>query len=199
VRMRIDGVDVAVLDGVYPPSEDTFLLIDAIRGVRSGRALEVCCGTGAVGLVAAGGAGSILEVDADPHAVANARLNFDRNGLGGRADFAVGDLFACVRGRFDLILMNPPYLPEGEGDAPDLAWSGGPRGRAVIDRFIDGLGGVLEEGGRAFFLQASLCGEGETAGWGRRGGLEGMVVLRRGFQFEELAVIEAFHAGSQKD
>ncbi len=197
--MRIEGAEVAVLDGVYPPSEDTFLLIDAVRGVRSAKALEVCCGTGLVGIIAARGAGSILEVDANPRAVANARLNFERNGLLGMADFVAGDLFACVRGRFDLVLMNPPYLPEGGGDAPDMAWSGGSRGRAVIDRFIDGLGGALEAGGRAFFLQSSLNGEGETIGRLSRAGLVGRVALRRRFQFEELAVIEAFHEGAQKD
>jgi len=197
--MRIDGIDIVVLGGVYPPSEDTFLLIDAVRGIPSCRALEVCCGTGAVGLSAAGRAGSIIEVDANPRAIANARLNFERNGLGGKADFIVGDLFTCARGRFDLVLMNPPYLPDGEGDATDLAWSGGAGGRATIDRFIAGLGGVLEAGGRAFFLQSSLNGEAESLGRLMEAGLDGRVVLRRGFQFEELAVIEAFHAGTQKD
>ncbi len=196
--MKIEGFDVAVLEGVYPPSEDTFLLIDAIKGASAGSALEVCCGTGAVGLSAASRVRSIVEVDINPRAAANARLNFSRNGLGAKALFVVGDLFSCVRGRFSLVVMNPPYLPDGEGDPRDPAWSGGPSGRETIDRFIDGLGGVLAPGGRAFFLQSSLNGERESIRRLMESGLEGRAVLRRRFQFEELVVIEAFHGKAQK-
>lgn len=197
--MRIGGLEIVAHEGVYPPSEDTFLLMDALKGVEAGTALEVCCGTGAVGLSAARRVQTIVEVDIRPLAAANARLNFSRNGLAGKALFIAGDLFSCVRGRFDLVVMNPPYLPDGEGDPRDPAWSGGPMGRATIDRFIEGLGGVLATGGRAFFLQSSLNGEGESLRRLMEAGLEGKVVLRRSFQFEELVVIEASRRKTQKD
>ena len=50
LSLEYRGIEYKLLPGVYPPSEDTFLLLDAAVGVvrRGGRVLEVCCGTGLV-------------------------------------------------------------------------------------------------------------------------------------------------------
>ncbi len=55
-----------------------------------------------------------LGVDRSAAALAVAAGNAARLGLSARAEFRPGDWFSGVAGRFDLILCNPPYVPDGE-------------------------------------------------------------------------------------
>ena len=193
-RLRLEGKDVIVFQGVYPPSEDTFLLIDALRSGAAGRALELCCGTGAVGLSVADKLDSIMALDINPVAVKNTRQNYVNNGLSERLDAVVGDLFSPLkRQAFDLIFMNPPYLLDEEGGPEDLSWSGGERGRRIIDRFIEGLGGFLGEKGRALFVQSTLNGIDESLDMIKGEGMVGRVISEVNFQLEGLVVIEVRH------
>ncbi len=106
-----------------------------------------------------------------------------------RAHVVVGDLFSPIRGEFDLIVMNPPYLPDGDGDPVDLAWSAGASGRSIIDRFISEVGDFLSQGGRAYLLQSSINGIGESIERADSEGLDAQIVGRRDFDFESLVVI----------
>jgi release factor glutamine methyltransferase len=190
-RLRLKGKDVIVFQGVYPPSEDTFLLIDALRSGAAGRALELCCGTGAVGLSVADKLDSITALDINPVAVKNTRQNYVNNGLSEKLDAVVGDLFSPLKKQaFDLIFMNPPYLLDEEGGPEDLSWSGGEGGRRIIDRFIEGLGGFLGEKGSALFVQSTLNGVDESLDMIKGEGMVGRVVSEVNFQFEGLVVIE---------
>ncbi len=86
-------------------------------------------------------------------ALAVARENAERNGVADRVRFFEGDLLAPVAGeRFDLVVSNPPYVPEGDRDAlsvevrdyepnqpgrgadPDEAWPGLPLSPAMVAR-----------------------------------------------------------------
>jgi release factor glutamine methyltransferase len=193
-RLRLGGKDLVILPGVYPPSEDTFLLIDALKSVVAGRALELCCGTGAVGLSIAERLDSITALDISPVAVKNTRQNYVNNGLSEKLDAVVGDLFSPLkRQAFDLVFMNPPYLPDEEGEPEDLSWSGGGRGRIIIDRFIYGLGGFLGEKGRALFVQSTMNGIDESLDMIKEEGMVGRVIKKVNFQFEGLVMIEVRH------
>lgn len=55
-----------------------------------------------------------LGVDIEDPAIAVARRNADRLGLGGRARFMVGAWGAALVGSFDLVVSNPPYIPSAE-------------------------------------------------------------------------------------
>ena len=75
------------------------------------RIMDLGCGCGVVGIVAAKIAGeeNVFLSDVDPTAVEVARRNAERNGVGG-ARFFVSDGFRDVDASgFDLILSNPPY------------------------------------------------------------------------------------------
>jgi len=183
-------MDLTVRKGVYPPSEDTFLLIDAIRSEDvSGRALELCAGSGAVGLSIAEKLDSIIAVDINPAAAENTVENYRINGLAEKVDAVAGDLFSPLWGRrFDLIIMNPPYLAD-EGGPTDLSWSGGEDGRRVIDRFLKEVPEYLSGGGRAFFLQTDANGIDRSLGIAGSCGMDGRVVRSAEFMFEQLVVI----------
>ncbi|MFA5266377.1 MAG: HemK2/MTQ2 family protein methyltransferase [Methanoregula sp.] len=140
---------------VYSPEADTVLLLKAARAeVKPGdRVLEV--GTGS-GLVAAEIARitRVLATDINPHAVLCAR----NAGI----DVVRADLFAGIRGSFDLVLFNPPYLPtqpeERIDDWLEYALDGGESGRRVIERFARHVGDILAPGGRILLLISSLTG-----------------------------------------
>jgi release factor glutamine methyltransferase len=100
----------------------------------------------------------VTAIDVSPAALAVARENAARHGVGDRVRFLAGDLFAplATDERFDIIVSNPPYVSDGELEtlAPDIqrheprvALSGGPSGLAVIERLIAGAPGHLAPGG----------------------------------------------------
>ncbi|HDH27761.1 MAG TPA: methyltransferase, partial [Euryarchaeota archaeon] len=106
------------------------------------------------------------------------------------------DLFSNVSETFDLIVFNPPYLPTEEGEPLDdvsLAWDGGRSGRVVIDRFLAGLSGHLNPGGRVVTLGSSLSDFEKTISVLEGMGFQISLVARRKLDFEELVVIRGFY------
>ena len=146
----------AVPDQVYPPAEDSHLLLRAaLREIRPpDRVLEVGTGSGYVAASVLGRAASVVATDINPYAVESARAR-------GVATVRT-DLFAGLSGPFDLVLFNPPYLPtlpeERIDDWLEYALDGGPTGRAVIERFVADVGRVLAPFGRVLLLVSSLTG-----------------------------------------
>ena len=81
--------------------------------------LDLCCGSGAIGIIAAMhfADAEVCLADLDALALEVARGNVARHGLDERVEVVESDLFASLPSRvFDLILCNPPYV-----DAADMA------------------------------------------------------------------------------
>jgi release factor glutamine methyltransferase len=140
---------------VYPPSEDTYLLRDAaLDDVRSDDVvLEVGTGSGVVAEALAKEARCVVATDVNPDAVRAARQ---------RGVSAVRtDLAAALDAQFDLVVFNPPYLPDEErtpDDALSDALGGGETGREVAERFLDSVPRVLAPNGRVLMIASSLSG-----------------------------------------
>jgi release factor glutamine methyltransferase len=146
-----EAILLSVAPNVHHPDPYAATVAAAIR-VRSGdRVLDLGCGAGGYGLVAAArGAGEVVLTDIDPAAVACALENAARNGIN-RVDGRVGSLFAPVRGeRFDVIITTLPQLP---APTPILAARyGGPDGLRYLRRLAEGAGNHLARGGRLYML-----------------------------------------------
>jgi release factor glutamine methyltransferase len=172
---------------VYPVEEDSRMLLEAaLAEVRAAdRVLEVGTGSGHVAASLARRATRVVALDINPHAAAAARS------LG--VEVIRADLLAGVRGPFDLVLFNPPYLPtdptERLDDWLEYALDGGPDGRRTIARFLGELGRILAAGGRALLLISSLTGPREVAALARSAGLHGTVVLENRVEDETLMVL----------
>ncbi len=87
------------------------------------RVLDLCAGTGCVGLSIAAEVKNtrVVLVDASPEALDLCRRNVRRNRLGARAIHMRGDALQAPNaalGLFDLLVCNPPYIPSG--DIPGL-------------------------------------------------------------------------------
>ncbi|MDD7401100.1 MAG: peptide chain release factor N(5)-glutamine methyltransferase [Eubacteriales bacterium] len=110
-------VDLA-LDLVKNPVADQEPRLDCLQ------IAELCCGSGAPGLSllaeleARGQTAKLLLLDLDPLTLAAAKENAENLGLAQACYFQEADLFPQsregVQPCFDLILVNPPYIPSGE-------------------------------------------------------------------------------------
>ena len=100
--------------GLFSPEHvdrGTLAMLSHVKIASGMRIMDLGCGCGVVGIVAAKIAGeeNVFMSDADPMAVETARRNAERNGVGG-VQVCVSDGFRSVDASgFDLILSNPPY------------------------------------------------------------------------------------------
>ena len=100
--------------GLFSPEHvdrGTLAMLSHVKIASGMRIMDLGCGCGVVGIVAAKIAGeeNVFMSDADPMAVETARRNAERNGVGG-VQVCVSDGFQSVDASgFDLILSNPPY------------------------------------------------------------------------------------------
>lgn len=80
------------------------------------RILEIGTGSGciAVALALAFPEARVVASDISTDALAVAARNVRRHALEDRVQLLCADLFAGIKGTFDLIVSNPPYVPEGD-------------------------------------------------------------------------------------
>jgi release factor glutamine methyltransferase len=150
-------VTAAVLD---PRPETETLIARALAGPPPRRILDLGTGTGAilVTLLAECPEARGVGTDIDPAALAVAAANAARHRVAARADFRLADWTDGLTGRFDLVVSNPPYIPEAElaALAPDVrdweprrALTPGPTGLESYHRIAAGLPALLADNGRA--------------------------------------------------
>jgi len=149
--VEIDArIIIKVSEGVYPPSEDSHLLLGCIE-VGKEKVLEVGTGTGIIALHAAKRGADVTAVDIKQEAVENARKNAEMNGI--KIHVEQSDLFSNVSGIFDVIIFNPPYLPS---DKMEEAWEGGEEGIEVAKRFLEKARFYLSHKGRIYIVLSTL-------------------------------------------
>ena len=185
MRYRRD-LDIVECPEVYPPSEDTFLLLDALEASESDTVLEMGSGTGLITCHLAACASSVVAADLNPLAVRCTASNLERNRLAG--EVRESDLFDNIPGRFDVIVFNPPYCPGTDDDRLALSWAGGPDGVDVTARFLSLAPRHLAPGGRIVLLLSTEMEPGaldEALAPFRR-----VELMRRRLFFEELWVEE---------
>lgn len=152
VRLRLDPARV------FPPSETSLALAEALLGYPGLSTLDLGTGSGLLGIVAAkNGAGNVTAVDVDPLAVQQARENARLNQVEGQMDFRVFDVLTDdLESTYDLIITNPPFMPMLAGATfmsaeITRAVCGGPRGTDMLLRFAGRSREWLSSGGVLLF------------------------------------------------
>lgn len=147
---------------IYQPAEDSFLMSRILKEKLPERLkqnsdlkfLEIGAGSG-IHLETAKNLGvkNIFSSDINPKAVNHCNL------LGFNCIHS--DLFEKIKGKFDLIIFNPPYLPEDKNEPEDskLATTGGKKGDEIILRFLKQAKNYLEKNGKIFLITSSLSPE----------------------------------------
>ncbi len=169
---------------VYRPSDDSRLLLASIVLEPGESFLEVGTGTGLVALHAAR-RGVAVATDANPEAARLARKNARRNHL--LLHIIQTDLASGVRGPFNVVAFNPPYLEDRPRVELERAWAGGGEGSEVALRFLKDLPRILARGGRAYLL---LSRANRAAREYAEGAFDVRVVSSKRLFFEDLDVLE---------
>ena len=176
------GIRVAVGAGVFVPRRRSEFLARRAREAAAGDAviLDMCCGTGALGIAAATAPGCIVHaVDSDPAAIAFAAVNLAPVG----GSVYCGDLFTplpmSLRGSVDVIVAVTPYVPSAERAflhrearlyEPAATHDGGLDGLALAGRIVADSPAWLAPGG-VVLLEVSAAQAPVVVGLAARHGL----------------------------
>lgn len=168
-------VTVAVGPGVFTPRPETELLLEwglrAVADVPAPVVVDLCTGSAALALaVAASRPDAVVHaVEADPGALSWARRNIAEHGdtvVLHAADVRWSDLLIECESRVDLVLCNPPYVPDATPLPPEVTeWDppgavfGGPDGLEVIRAVIATAAGLLRYGGHLAIEHDDTHGE----------------------------------------
>lgn len=192
--MNYNGIEYNECNEVYPPAEDTFLLIDNLITGGDYDVLEIGTGTGLVSIYASLKCSNVTSTDINPHAIKCARGNVKLNN---RSNVSIieSDLFENVEGKYDLILFNTPYLPVIEEEHVDddysKAWDGGESGREVIDKFIKQAPSYLKDDGIIQLVQSSLSDNDKTIKILEKLGFKAEITATEHIFFEDITLITA--------
>lgn len=139
------SIELATDPEVFSPNavdKGTTAMLGLVDFAKEKKVLDLGCGTGVVGVLAAKSlpTSAVFMVDVDPRAVAASKRSCELNGVAG-IDVRQSDAFSNVTEReFSLILSNPPYHVDF----------------AVPKRMIEGAFRYLEVGGRLMMVTKRL-------------------------------------------
>jgi release factor glutamine methyltransferase len=173
---------------VLDPRPETETLIAAALGGAFSRVLDLGTGSGAIliTLLAERPLATGVGVDLSRQALSVAAGNAAALAVAERAVFQHSDWLRDVRGRFDLVVANPPYIaedempglsPEVRGWEPLLALTPGGDGLEAYRRILRDIGSVLAPSGRLLLETGALQGA-AVAALCRGAGLQAVTVLQ---------------------
>jgi release factor glutamine methyltransferase len=198
------GARFSIGSAVLDPRPDTETLVEAVldqvAGGRGGelRILDLGVGSGAIlcALLQALPLSFGVGVDISPEACAIAQGNLARQGLSRRGSILCGDWTSPLRGAFDFIASNPPYVGRGEIAElapevriydPCIALDGGGDGLFAYRRIIPALAPLLAPEGMAAFEFG--CGQRESVANLLRGAGLAEVAIRRDLAGRERVIL----------
>ncbi len=173
---------------IYQPAEDSYLLESVIKlYVKDKSVLDMGSGSGILAESALrNGAKSVTAVDINQDSIKilkNKKINAIKS-----------NLFEKVHKskKFDIILFNPPYLPEDkrEDKVSSLATTGGKRGDEIIIKFLEQAPKHLNNGGIILLLLSSLTPQDKILKLIGKQSLKHKLIASKKIFFEELFVWE---------
>jgi release factor glutamine methyltransferase len=166
---------------MYVPSEDTFLLADCIKQYRGRWALEIGVGSGFLLNMLEKNFANVAGSDIDLKVLQHCRGKSE-------AMLACCDAASAFAGTFDLIVSNPPYLPDDK--VRDTTVHGGPAGMETTIQFIRSALQHLARGGRMLFVVSSLADSTALDQLVGEKKMSKKVVMEKRVFYETLSVVE---------
>lgn len=165
------GYDIQVEPGVLIPRLDSETVVEnaveLIKNKHYKTVLDLCCGSGALGIAIAKECHGVKVTmsDESEDAVRIAKSNVEKLGLSKACKIVKGDLFEPFnklfgRQKFDLIISNPPYIPtdviatldrEVKDYEPLSALDGGKTGLKYYDKILASASEYLRKNGAIVF------------------------------------------------
>lgn len=99
---------------------------------------------------------------------------------------SVGGNLVPLKGKYDLIVFNPPYLPRDsrEPKSSGISTTGGKNGSEIINRFLKDARRFLKKDGKIFLVASSLTKGIDLSGYRKK------IIARKKLFFEELRIFE---------
>jgi len=162
---RVFKVNPEVMVPTYETETLCELAINYVKneGIESPEILDLGVGSGVISVTVAAELPNarLTALDISPGAIEVARHNARENEVDDRIEFLESNLFGALSNnrKFDLILSNPPYIPEDEYDTlppevladPKISLTAGSAGMDIIKYLIDNAPKYLKARGRLMF------------------------------------------------
>ncbi len=137
---------------IYKPAEDSYLLKGQLKNyIKPGmKILDMGTGSGIQAIEAKKLGAEVLAADINPESIEPLKkLNINA---------IQSDLFSNIKEKFDLIIFNPPYLPEDPREPEDskLATTGGKKGNEILSKFLQQAKSHLNNKGKILIVVSSL-------------------------------------------
>ena len=163
------GLPLDISESVLIPRPDTEVLareaIEYVGTLENSRVLDLCAGSGCVGLAVASQCKNarVILGEIDEGALRICRQNIRRNGLSGQVvplQMNALEKPSPQLGEFDCVVCNPPYIPTAEIETldvsvrdyePHLALDGGEDGLDFYEVICEKWRNVLNPGSRLYF------------------------------------------------
>jgi release factor glutamine methyltransferase len=152
------------------------------------KVLDIGTGTGVLAIFAAEKARRVIAADINPFAVKCAKENVKLNKLGSKVKIIKSDLFSNVKGKFDLILFNPPYLRGKPKRQIEYAWYD-PKNK-VIKNFLEQAKKHLNKNGKIFLLYSTIADKKKLESLIRKKGYKFKIVAKKYGLFEKFFIYE---------
>jgi release factor glutamine methyltransferase len=171
-KVNFLGFDIFSEKGVFIPRPETeWMTVQAIEKLSSfddPLVLEIGSGSGAIGVAIASNVkrAKIVATDISKEALGLCKKNIEYHNLSSRVDLIRANLMDCFDNSqiFDMIISNPPYIPEKELEKldsivklePEMALNGGVGGVSVINKILNFSTDKLKIGG-FIFIELDSC------------------------------------------
>jgi 16S rRNA G1207 methylase RsmC len=159
-RGRAGPLTLLLPPGVFTPTHTTLVMADTFEINPGDVVLDVGCGSGVLGFVAARlGAARIIGCDVSAAAVDSAAENARRLGLSDRSEYHQGHLFESVANvEADVVIGDVSGIPDAIAEVTPWT-SGGPTGAELPSEMLETLGQRLKIGGRLYLPTGTMQAE----------------------------------------
>ena len=202
---------------IYEPREDSFLLQKFVRKYSKGLVLDVGTGLGILAKEASLKADLVIGLDINKDVIKHCKKNIKKKNIQFlksnlfqifEDNFFFYDkidkkleiydkkkvkdrekLRTLIKKqiKFDLIIFNPPYLPQ-ELKKRDITTEGGKKGYEIIERFLSNVSNYLKKEGRVLLLFSSLTNKRKINELIERNNLRFIELEKKHIFFEDLFV-----------
>ena len=164
----------------YPPSEDTFFIVDNIENEKGNFALDVGSGSGYLTKLLSENFSFVVGTD----------INFD---VLKNQTYKTKNLICCngsdaLKIKFDFIVCNLPYLATDK--IIDIATDGGAEGFEIPKKIFDSVVCNMTENGKFVFVTSSLSNYQKLIDYAQKLGLKTRIMAKKKLFFEELILVE---------
>jgi release factor glutamine methyltransferase len=165
----------------YPPSEDTFFIVDNIENEKGTFALDVGSGSGYLTKLLSKNFSFVVGTD----------INYN---VLKQQTYKTENIVCCngsdaLKIKFDFIVCNLPYLATDE--ILDVATDGGAEGFEIPKKIFDSIIVNLAKNGKFIFVTSSLSNYQKLIEYAQKLGLKTQIIARKKLFFEELILVES--------